>query len=109
MPNIKFSHRFTKLLTGYVLKSGVKMWGYEAKLLQVIKSDYSNLTAEFIDYDTDQGIYKLPTSGPCIILIFQKVTIVPNLFTTVRSFTPAKMEKYEKLVGQIIDFQIAEK
>lgn len=100
---IKFTHPYRKLLTG------PQTIGEQVKLLQVFESDFSNLTAEFLEYDTDAGAYRLPSAGPCIVLLFQKQTIVPNLFTTVRPVKPGKMDYYQSLIGQTMNIEIIDK
>lgn len=108
MPSIKFSHAYRKLLCDAADKNW-KTPGYlgdKAMLLQIFRSDFADLTAEFIAYDTDKGVYKLPPTGPCMVLVFQKRTVVPNLFTTVRPYTPEKLEYYSKMIGQVVDLQV---
>lgn len=100
MPTIKFTYPYRKLL------NEPQKVGERAKLLQIVETDFSDLTAEFLEYDTDAGKYELPVSGPCIILLFQKRTAVPNLFTTVRAATPEKLQYYKSLIGEIVDLQI---
>ncbi len=84
-PIIKFSHNYQKLLDSYgdVIT--------EAKLLHVIEVDMQSLNLSFIDYDTDNGKFKLPKSGKYIMLIFLKPSehwVTENgsrdLFTTLR-------------------------
>jgi hypothetical protein len=94
---IKFSYPFSKLFHN---SSPIGA----AKLLQVIETDYSDLTQEFKDYDTDFGKYPLPKKGPCILLIFQKNG---GIFTTVRRSIPHKVEYYKKAVGQMFDIDLS--
>lgn len=100
MPSIKFSHPYRKLFTE------PQRLGDKAKLLQILRADFSELTAEFVEYDTDNGKYKLPKEGPCIVLLFQKRTPVPHLFTTVRPCTPDKLEYYRGMIGEVVDLQV---
>lgn len=72
-----------------------------ATLLQVLEADYSDLTQEFKDYDTDFGKYQLPTKGPCLVLLF---TGLSGLFTTVR--TSDKAEHYRDRVGQAFSIEL---
>ena len=92
---IKFSYPFSKLFHN---NSPIGA----AKLLQVIESDYSDLTQEFIDYDTDFGKYPLPAKGACLILIFIKYG---GIFTTVRG--PQKAAFYKQAIGQTFEIELS--
>ena len=99
---MKFSHEYSKLLNekGELIKM--------AKLLGVVPiPDISNLSLTFIDYDTDGGLYKLPTSGKFLMLIFlkPKVKKSANLFTTLRRYEPEKFRYYSKNVGQVFSLE----
>ena len=109
-PTIKFSHAYTKLLTdgcdvnGHWVKHPVKT----AKLLQVVPIEISTLSKTFIDYDTDNGKYKLAYSGYYVMLIFQKP--FGDLFTTLRPMFGKfgnKQTYYDKLVGMEFNVVIA--
>ena len=93
-PTIKFSYPFSKL-------HHIEGQRQLVKLLQVIETDYIDLTQEFRDYDTDFGKFPLPKKGPCIILIFFRTG---GIFTTVRRSIPHKVEYYKRMQGQ--DFQV---
>jgi len=91
MPTIKFSYTYNKLfLDGKLIK--------EAILLDVIPVKIENLSKDFLNYDTDQGEYKLPKKGEYLLLIFQKSCT--NIFTTLRRYIPEKEEYYRKLIGE---------
>lgn len=93
---IKFKYPFSKLFyNNSPLDS--------ARLLQVIETDFSDLSQEFKDYDTDFGKFQLPIKGACVILIFSKPG---GIFTTVRSAVPDKVEAYKKAVGQLIKIDL---
>ena len=99
---IKFSHKYDKVLN----EKGECITN--AKLLQILYiSDISKLSQEFIDYDTGNGMYKLPEKGPVILLIFLKPKTgkARNLFTTVRLYEKSKWFYYKKLVGQILNVE----
>ena len=103
MATIKFSHAYTKLKydDGSVART--------ATLLQVISITLDQLSKEFIDYDTDKGIYKLTYSTLYMMLIFQKPD--GNIFTTLRpQFNQMgnKMPYYLGLVGKEFDLVITE-
>lgn len=95
---IKFSHKYTKLLTdsGEVVKS--------AKLLQVIEIELDEMSKEFLAYDTDNGLYDLPKKGTFLMLIFQKSS-GNHLFTTLRRFTPEKFNYYHRSIGQVFNVE----
>ena len=93
---IKFSYPFSKLFHN---NSPID----RAYLLQVIETDYSELTQEFRDYDTDFGKYPLPKKGPCLLLIFSKQG---GIFTTVRRSIPHKADYYRNAVGRGFDIEL---
>jgi hypothetical protein len=105
MDKIKFSHAYKKLLgtDGQPIKT--------AKLLLVLTVPMESLSdaKEFIDYDTDNGKYKITFSTFYLLLIFQKPS--GDLFTTVRPqfgrFGSKKMY-YESLVGKDIQIVLNE-
>lgn len=100
MTNIKFSHKYTKLLYGL---NFIK----HAVLLQVLIIDLMDLTQEFRDYDTDFGVYELPKKGKYMLLIFQKQGM--SLFTTIRRHTPQKEEYYKGKIGETFQIVIEQK
>lgn len=94
MPTIKFVYPFSKLRC---VTSGF------ATLLEVMEVNMENLSQTFLDFDTDQGKYKLPKKGKMIMLIF---TSDKGMFTTLRSIWPGtKMDYYKKNIGQ--NFEVA--
>jgi len=99
MQTIKFSHFFPKLLGEDCKPITV------ARLIEVLEVELSDLSAEFIDYDTAHGAYRLPPKGRFLMLIFQKPGCL-HLFTTLRRSTPRKLEYYQSQVGERFDVQI---
>jgi len=101
MPKIKFSHKYTKLADHF--NDTIKT----ARLLGVFTIYLQEQHAAFLNYDTDNGTYGLPTSGEYMILLFQKPDTPgvtgKNLFTTLRRYTPQKMNYYMGEVGEIFD------
>ena len=101
MKAIKFSHAYQKLLDSHndVIET--------ATLLQVISIDLADLSQCFLDYDTDNGVYKLPAKGKYLMLIFLKehedYTTDLNLFTTLRRQTPAKEAFYQSQIGRVFE------
>lgn len=96
MNKIKFSHRYEKLHNLYT-ESGVI-------LIQVFECKLSELSKEFLEYDTkivDAGFYKL-TSKENLVLIFK--TFNGKIFTTVRRSTPEKRDYYKSKIGK--QFQV---
>jgi len=94
---IKFSYPFSKL---FHQSSPIGA----AQLLQVIEIDFSDLTQEFKDYDTDHGQYPLPKKGAALLLIFKKQG---GIFTTVRRSIPHKVDYYKKAVGQMFTIELS--
>ena len=97
---IKFAHHYPKLSA---IRGREIITISQARLLQVLTVDLSDLTAEFLDYDTAAGTYQLPTKGKYLILIFLKPGGV-DLFTTLRRWTPEKERHYTAKTGE--DFYI---
>ena len=96
MNKIRFCHIYSKLLLkdGSVIK--------QAKLIGAEEVELSNLSYEFRKYDTDGFKFPLPKEGKYIRLMFLKE--YGNIFTTLRPWTPSKMEYYKQLVGK--DFEV---
>lgn len=91
---IKFSHCYRKL----------QDQGDEAQLLQVLEVNLKNLSRPFLNYDTDEGLFKLPKSGAYMMLIFLGKR---GLFTTLRPcFPTAKLEWYKSKIGKLFDIKI---
>lgn len=97
MKTIKFSYPFSKLFHN---SSPIGA----ARLLQVIETDYSELTQEFRDYDTDYGKYPLPKKGACLLLIFLRHG---GVFTTVRRSIPNKAAYYKNAVGDMFEIELS--
>lgn len=101
MPQIKFSHKYQKLLDSHndVIES--------ATLLQVILVNLEELSSAFLIYDTDSGKYELPKKGKYLMLIFLKehedYTTDLNLFTTLRRWTQDKHDYYMQRIGSMFD------
>ncbi len=93
MITINFSHRYKKLNVLDETETAV--------LLQVFETDFSNLSSSFISYDTDDGLYKLPKKGMCLVLLFQGKK---GIFTTVRRSTEEKARYYKCFINAV--FQI---
>lgn len=95
MPAIKFSHRYKKLDLAIGSSRPV------ARLLDVIRVDVKDLSKTFLDFDTDNGLYKMPKSGPFLLLIF----LGPRgIFPTLRrTWPPNKEGYYRKNIGQEFD------
>jgi len=104
-PSILFSHAYKKLLVdGRPIRT--------ATLLLVLYVQMEELTQakQFIEYDTDNGVYKIPFDTYYLLLVFQKSN--GDLFTTVRPASRNKMafgfnakykskfDYYRGLVGQ---------
>ena len=103
MGTIKFSHKYLKLTSV----------GEQARLMQVVKIKFSELSGSFIEYDTkylNEGkfeYYPLPKSGLGILMIF--INRVKKVFTTVRPFNPQKWDYYKKQEGKMFDIEIGGK
>jgi hypothetical protein len=100
MPTIKFSHRYSKMAIQTEC----------AKLLQVFVIEYSELSKQFIEYDTfylDNGIefYPLPKSK-LLVLLFQDGDN-DYVFTTIRRWTLKKEEYYKSLMGDILNVEVS--
>jgi hypothetical protein len=113
MLNIKFSRLCSKL----VFPSPQYRFCKIAKLLEVIPIELSDLSAEFLAYDTDSGAYELPKKGKYLMLIFQNATVYnvkpseiyrpeQHIFTTIRRETPEKLLYYRKNIGELFNVVI---
>jgi len=96
--NIKFSHKYSKLMTGV---NGI---GFCKKLylLDVINIKLEDLSESFLNYDTDEGTFELPKKGDYMMLLFKKETTT-HLMTTLRRRTPDKEKYYRSAIGQWFD------
>lgn len=83
---IRFSHDYEKL-------NGEE----DAELKYIDVLELSDQTKGFIDYDTQNGTFKLPKSGAYILLLFAGGN--GTFFTTLRRFTPSKWRYYREAVG----------
>ena len=107
MAKIKFSHRYAKM-PEHVSHS-------TTRLLDVLKTNYKELSPEFRVYDTeyDNGYYELPKTDLLILIL---ISYIPNasgganehLWTTIRRQTPEKESYYRGLRGQIVEIEINE-
>ena len=101
MYTIKFSHPYRKLfLNGQLIT--------RAKLLLVEPVKLQDLTAEFLEYDTDAGKYELPKRGNYLRLTFLKPGPDAHLFTTLRAATPGKQEYYTSKIGELFEVVLTE-
>jgi hypothetical protein len=94
MPVIKFSHYYNKLYNKK--REIVEM----ATLLDVVVVQLEDLSKEFLDYDTDDGLFMLPKKGMYLMLIFLKWG-GDGLFTTLRRDTDEKREYYIRNIGSV--------
>lgn len=91
MSSIKFSHRYGKLRVG-------DGYAQEVTLLDVLPIRLQDLSKEFLRYDTDNGLFKLPEKGMYLMLILMKPDF--NICTTLRREVGGKYGYYKSLVGQ---------
>lgn len=101
MAQIKFSHKYSKLLDG----KGEPI--SEAYLIYVGIVNLEELHGMFIDHDTDYGRYKLPQKGKYLMLLFRNICH-NKLFTTLRRHTEKKESYYRNLIGECFDVIIKE-
>lgn len=76
-------------------------------LLQVISIHIDQLSKPFIDYDTDNGTYKLEHQSLYLMLIFQKAK--GDIFTTLRpqwNRFGNKLDYYQGLVGKEFNVEV---
>ncbi len=101
MNQIKFSYPYRKIaLDGAPIT--------RAKLLLVQRVKLQELPAEFLDYDTDGGKYKLPATGNYLLLTFLKPGKEFHLFTTLRTDRPGKIDYYLSRIGELFNVVITE-
>lgn len=93
--NIKFSHEYWKLKNA---DGNCK----KLCLLDVVNIKLEDMSFDFLNYDTDDGHFKLPAKGDYMMLIFLKDNQYQglNLMTTLRRRTPDKEKYYRKNIGQ---------
>lgn len=100
-PLITFSHQYSKLYHNKELIS-------HAMLILVQIINLEDMHHQFIDYDTDEGKYKLPNKGQYLLLLFKKNRYQPNLFTTLRCHTTEKEAYYKSKVGEVFTIKFTE-
>lgn len=96
MPKIHFTHSYPKL-NG---PDGLPV--IRAKLLEVIQIELGDMSAEFLNYDTNNGQFPLPSYGDYLMLIFRKSSsqdATANIFTTLRANREGKEKYYRGLIG----------
>lgn len=102
--NIKFSYLYDKLLNEHndCIDNAI--------LIEVLNVNLESLSASFIEYDTNCGIFKLPKKGKYLMLIFlkQKENYIcsNDLFTTLRRWTEDKEKYYRESIGTTFDIII---
>jgi hypothetical protein len=104
MQKIRFSHKYLKFPFDYNENN-------RAVLLSVRRVKLEKLPKDFIDVDTaysmdngaETGYYQLPEKGDYLLLLLWANT---GLFTTLRSYNPAKQAYYEKLEGETLEVVI---
>ena len=102
MNKIKFSHHYGKLeVLGFHNEIGRIT---QATLLEVLCVQLESLHKEFLDYDTDNGKYKLPKTGTYLLLLFAKNE--HDLFTTLRRCTLEKELYYRSSIGEIFAVEV---
>lgn len=96
-PSIKFSHHYAKLRA---CEPEMK-----ATLILVLVVKLEELPKTFIDYDTDDGVYKLPKKGEYMMLFFEGSR---GLITTMRRAYPlTKVDYYNGMIGKTFDIIIS--
>lgn len=95
MNTIKFAHNYNKLQYPDVA---------QAILLEVNLVSLHCMSKTFLDWDTQNGLLKLPKSGTYIYLLFAKDDC--NLFTTLRRYTEKKYEFYLSKIGEMFAVEI---
>ena len=99
MRKIKFSHEYLKFPNNCS----------PSRLIQIIEIDSNQLTDQFRAYDTrtlNDEMYKLP-KGKLIILLLLTCNYIPNLWTTIRRYTPSKWDYYQSCIGDLFEIVIA--
>uniref|UniRef100_A0A6H1ZS64 Uncharacterized protein n=1 Tax=viral metagenome TaxID=1070528 RepID=A0A6H1ZS64_9ZZZZ len=102
MNTIKFSHPYKKLeVLGFHNEIGRIT---RATLLDVLYVQLESLSQKFLNYDTDNGKYKLPKRGLYLLLLFAKNE--HDLFTTLRRCTPEKERYYRSKIGETFAVEV---
>ena len=99
MNKITFSHNYRKLR-----EAGVQE-GSTVCLIEVINVNLEQLSQAFLNFDTDNGTYELPTNGRAMLLIFKAEL---GIFTTLRRWTPQKERYYRSQITHNFTLQINE-
>lgn len=91
---VKFSHKYDKM-PELILKT---------RLIQVLKTNKSELSPEFIEYDArhQNGLYPIPDGDLLVLFLLSDTPETRQLWTTVRSWTPDKERYYRGLTGQYL-------
>lgn len=82
----------------------------ESRLLQVRDIELSELSTEFLNYDTltESGEkYPLPKTGEYLLLFLYDENAC-ELWTTIRRSTPDKRKYYKSLTGQLLKIKWVE-
>lgn len=96
MNQIKFSHKYKKLknLDGSIVN--------KLKLLDVWPITLESISKQFINFDTDDGLYQLPEKGNYMVIVFLKPSGL-DLCITIRSFRQEKFKYYKSKIGEEFD------
>lgn len=86
----------------------------EAVLLEVFKVNSKDLHLRFVEYDTiyfddennNWAYYKLPKGDVLVLLLKSELNDAPDLWTTIRRYTPQKYEYYKKSRGETFKIEI---
>jgi hypothetical protein len=103
---IKFSSVYSKM--PHLQMPQRELAPYDTKLLAVLKVERSQLSAEFLEWDTKYadkpGHFSLPKGKEFLILL---LLTEGRLWTTIRSaWPPEKEEYYRSHVGELVDIKI---
>jgi len=124
MNKIKFSHNYDKMPFH-------KEDSFEATLLDVFLAETSELSKQFIEYDTQYsekdyvGVqsdlsgntfiptktksYPLPNGKVLVLLLWSWGEISKHVWTTIRRWTPEKEAYYRSIRGQTVEIVIESK
>ena len=98
-PIIKFGTKFDKL-NGIIKKDT----GQKAKLLQIFKVNITQLTKDFIEYDTQYGKDFYPIDKKYYILLIFQEKKTQKIFTTLRKATDGNWLFFSNHLG--VDFDV---
>ena len=103
MDKIKFSHKYAKMPDDTS----------NTRLLEVLKTDYKELSPAFTVYDTEwnNGYYELPRTDLIVLIL---ISYIPNaigshnehLWTTIRRWTQEKERYYKSIRGKAVEIII---